>query len=103
MIHRDIKPQNIIMDKTGRIKLIDFGISRVFQESAKNDTVYFGTKEFSPPEQYGFSQTDNRSDIFSFGVVLCWLLTGEANIEKAPAASEQVSEADCKKVHLLCP
>lgn len=83
VIHRDIKPQNIIADEDGRIKLIDFGISRVYDETAHADTVFFGTQEFAPPEQYGFSQTDNRSDIFSFGVLLCWLLTGEADVGNA--------------------
>lgn len=83
VIHRDIKPQNIIVDEEGRIKLIDFGISRVYDEAAQTDTVFFGTQKFAPPEQYGFSQTDSRSDIFSFGVLLCWLLTGEADVKKA--------------------
>ena len=83
IIHRDIKPQNIIVDEDGTIKLIDFGISRVYDESAKTDTVFFGTQEFAPPEQYGFSQTDRRSDIFSLGVLLCWLLTGKAEVKKA--------------------
>lgn len=83
IIHRDIKPQNIIIDKDGKIKLIDFGISRVYDKEAKTDTVFFGTQEFSPPEQYGFSQTDCRSDIFSLGVVLCWLLTGETDMKAA--------------------
>jgi serine/threonine protein kinase len=83
VIHRDIKPQNIIVGGDGSIKLIDFGISRLYNESAKSDTVFFGTQEFAPPEQYGFSQTDSRSDIFSLGVLLCWLLTGEADAGKA--------------------
>jgi serine/threonine protein kinase len=83
IIHRDIKPQNIIIDNNGKIKLIDFGISRVYDKEAKADTVFFGTQEFSPPEQYGFSQTDCRSDIFSLGVVLCWLLTGETDLDSA--------------------
>ena len=83
VIHRDIKPQNIIVDENNKIKLIDFGISRAYDESAQNDTVFMGTQKFAPPEQYGFSQTDNRSDIFSLGVVLCWLLTGEADAGKA--------------------
>lgn len=83
IIHRDIKPQNIIMDRDGMIKLIDFDISRAYDEAASNDTVFFGTQEFAPPEQYGFSQTDNRSDIFSLGVLLCWLLTGETDVRKA--------------------
>ncbi|AHF11436.1 MULTISPECIES: protein kinase [Dehalobacter] len=77
IIHRDIKPQNIVVDDHGKIKLIDFGISRVYDETASRDTVFFGTMEFAPPEQYGFAQTDCRADIFSLGVVLCWMLTGE--------------------------
>ncbi len=83
VIHRDIKPQNIIVNDTGAIKLIDFGISRVYDEQSSNDTVFFGTQEFAPPEQYGFSQTDSRSDIFSLGVLLCWLLTGQTEVKKA--------------------
>lgn len=83
IIHRDIKPQNIIINNNGKIKLIDFGISRFYDKEAKADTVFFGTQEFSPPEQYGFSQTDCRSDIFSLGVVLCWLLTGETDAGNA--------------------
>ena len=83
IIHRDIKPQNIIMDEDGKIKLIDFGISRIYDETAQEDTVCFGTKHFAAPEQYGFSQTDSRSDIFSLGVLLGWLLTGEVEVKKA--------------------
>lgn len=81
VIHRDIKPQNIIIDESGKIMLIDFGISREYDESARTDTVFFGTQEFAPPEQYGFSQTDNRADIFSLGVVLAWLLTGRTSLK----------------------
>ena len=77
IIHRDIKPQNVIVGDNNEVFLIDFGISRVYAENAKTDTVFFGTQAFSPPEQYGFSQTDCRSDIFSLGVLLRWLLTGE--------------------------
>lgn len=83
IIHRDIKPQNIIVDKEGSVKLIDFGISRIYNEEAKKDTICFGTMEFAPPEQYGFSQTDCRTDIFSLGVVLCWLITGETDTKSA--------------------
>ncbi len=83
VIHRDIKPQNIIVDGYGTARLIDFGISRTYNKSAQTDTVFFGTQEFAPPEQYGFSQTDSRSDIFSFGILLCWLLTGETEVKRA--------------------
>ena len=83
VIHRDIKPQNVIVDENGKIKLIDFGISRVYDETAQADTACFGTKHFAAPEQYGFSQTDGRADIFSLGVLLCWLLTGEVDVGEA--------------------
>ena len=81
VIHRDIKPQNIIADEDGKITLIDFGISRTFNESSREDTVCFGTRKYAAPEQYGFSQTDSRADIFSLGVLLLWLLTGSVEIQ----------------------
>ncbi|GAP16017.1 protein containg leucine rich repeat [Longilinea arvoryzae] len=83
IIHRDIKPQNIIIDEQGQITLIDFGISRNYNEGSQEDTVIFGTRHYSPPEQYGFSQTDCRSDIYSLGVLLGWLLTGNADVQQA--------------------
>jgi serine/threonine protein kinase len=79
VIHRDIKPGNIIITDDGRVKLIDFGISRVYNENTTTDTVFFGTQEFAPPEQYGFSQTSARADIFSSGVLLGYLLTGKTD------------------------
>ena len=83
IIHRDIKPQNIILDSDSKAWLIDFGISREYDASASKDTTYFGTVDFAPPEQYGFSQTDHRTDIFSLGVLIGWLLTGESQPRKA--------------------
>lgn len=74
LIHRDIKPSNIIVGKDGDVKLIDFDSSRLFKEEADTDTRFLGTEKYAPPEQYGFSQTDCRSDIYSLGVV-CEKLT----------------------------
>lgn len=82
VIHRDIKPQNIIVRADGTISLIDFDISRVYRANAKTDTQFIGTREYAPPEQYGFSQTDCRADIYSAGVVLGWLFTGETDTPK---------------------
>lgn len=76
VIHRDIKPQNIVIAPNGAVKLIDFGISREYDEFALTDTISFGTRNFAPPEQYGYMQTDSRSDIFSLGAVLFYLATG---------------------------
>lgn len=99
VIHRDIKPQNIIIDNNRKVKLIDFGISRIYDEKAKKDTVFFGTQEFAPPEQYGFLQTDNRADLFSLGVVFGWLLTGETDAEKV---SEQLEKSPFAKIYKKC-
>ncbi|MBQ7488793.1 MAG: serine/threonine protein kinase [Clostridia bacterium] len=75
IIHRDIKPENIIVRQDGSIALIDFDIARHVKEDAESDTLFFGTKGYAPPEQYGFAQTDCRADIYSFGVLLRFLLT----------------------------
>jgi serine/threonine-protein kinase len=60
----------------GRLKLIDFGIARLFKPGQSRDTQAFGTMGYSAPEQYGRGQTDARSDVYSLGVMLHQLLTG---------------------------
>ena len=70
IVHRDIKPSNLLLTNDGILKLIDFGIARTVKEDGGFDTVCFGTRGFSPPEQYGFEQTDARSDIYSMGMTL---------------------------------
>lgn len=70
IIHRDIKPVNILVSGDGVVRLIDFNASREFKRESLKDTVNMGTKNYAPPEQYGFSQTDVRSDIYSLGVVI---------------------------------
>ena len=76
IIHRDIKPQNIIVRPDNSICLIDFDIARVYQHGLETDTRVFGTRDYAPPEQYGFSQTDSRADIYSLGILLRFLMTG---------------------------
>lgn len=70
IIHRDIKPSNIIVDEQFNIKLIDFDAARCVKNGSLKDTAYLGTEGYAPPEQYGFSQTDYRSDIYSAGVLM---------------------------------
>ena len=70
VVHRDIKPSNIILAKNYEVKLIDFGIARVTRPSEEPDTEFLGTKGYAPPEQYGFGQTDARSDIYSLGITI---------------------------------
>ena len=70
IIHRDIKPSNIVLSGY-RTVLIDFDAARQYREnSSARDTVCLGTEGYAPPEQYGFSQTDQRSDLYSLGVLL---------------------------------
>lgn len=99
IIHRDIKPQNVIIDEEGKITLIDFGISRTYNEAAQADTLCFGTKHYAAPEQYGYSQTDGRSDIFSLGVLLCWLLTGSVD---TPHAANHIADTRLQRVVKKC-
>lgn len=74
IVHRDIKPSNIILCDNGHIKIIDFDAARIKKPNADKDTVFVGTDGFAPPEQYGFMQTDERSDIYSLGVTMKLLL-----------------------------
>ena len=70
IIHRDIKPSNLILQSGCNICLIDFDAARTFKEHSSEDTMYLGTKGYAPPEQFGYGQTDARSDIYSIGVTM---------------------------------
>ncbi len=77
IIHRDINPSNVMITRDGTVKIIDFNITRVENEFAQKDTTIFGTVGYTSPEQFGFAQTSERSDIYSCGVLLNYLLTGK--------------------------
>ncbi len=76
VIFRDLKPANIMLTSNNEIKLIDFGIARHFKPGTTSDTSHYASLGFSPPEQYGEGQTDSRSDIYSLGATMHYLLTG---------------------------
>ena len=76
LIHRDLKPGNVILSE-GNLTLIDFGIARAYREGAEGDTASFGTRAYAPPEQFGYGQTDVRSDVYALGMLLYYLLTEE--------------------------
>lgn len=77
VVFRDLKPANIMLTPQGQVKLIDFGIARLFKTGKSGDTQQMGTPGYASPEQYKpGEQTDGRSDIYSLGVVLHEALTG---------------------------
>lgn len=77
IVHRDIKPDNIMISNDGVLKVIDFGIARIMKEKHPQDTSFLGTPSYASPEQFGFSQTDCRSDIYSIGILMSELLLGD--------------------------
>lgn len=82
VIHRDIKPSNIICGNDGHIRLIDFDSARLWVEFQSRDTEIIGTGGYAAPEQYGFMQTDDRSDIYAFGVTMEEILGENADKPK---------------------
>ena len=75
-VHRDIKPENVIVRGSEAV-LIDFDASRIFKNGTNQDTQILGTTGYAAPEQYGITQTDERADIYSLGVLLNIMLTGK--------------------------
>ena len=74
IIHRDIKPDNILIDETNHIWLTDYDVARIYREETRRDTETMGTFGYAPIEQYGLLPTDYKTDIYAFGVTLKKLL-----------------------------
>ena len=102
IVHRDISPNNIVVAANGA-HLIDLGIARMRVEGASKDTTSLGTWGFASPEQYGFAQTDARSDVYSIGRILGFALTGiRPDDETYEQALKAILEhAPAKLVHAI--
>ena len=77
IIHRDVTAANVVISQSGEVKIIDYGIARLPRTDANKDTHILGTAGFAAPEQFGFAQSDERTDIYSLGVLINVMLTGE--------------------------
>lgn len=94
MVHRDIKPGNILIDRHGMAKVTDFGLVKVMGSNQFNTQIGFGTPGYYAPEIEKDAQSDERSDIYSFGVLLYQMLTGEMPTGTWEPVSELVPDLD---------
>lgn len=96
VVHRDIKPGNILVDKKGRVKIADFGLAKMLGQEGRDfsltgEHAIMGTPHYMAPEQMSSSKTvDNRADIYSLGVVIYEMLTGELPVGRFAAPSKKV-------------
>ena len=82
VIHRDLKPQNIMIDRDGNVRIMDFGIARSLSSKGLTDPrAIIGTPDYMSPEQIEGKETDQRTDIYSLGVILYEMLTGQRPFE----------------------
>src|SRR3989442_1038614 len=87
IVHRDVKPANVLITEQGRVKITDFGVARLPGSDLTRSDQFVGSPGFMSPEQLKGSPVDGRADLFSLGVIFFQLLTG-----KAPFEGESVSE-----------
>lgn len=103
IIHRDIKPQNIIMTKDKTLKVTDFGIARaVASETTVVGSTALGSVHYISPEQARGGFTDERSDIYSLGVVLYEMLTGKVPFDGESAVSVALMHLEKEPVNVKC-
>ncbi len=84
ILHRDIKPQNIMIDRTGRVRIMDFGVAKRIDSEVSEKTIegaFLGTLRYASPEQCAGELLDERSDLYALGIIFYELLTGKVPFE----------------------
>ncbi len=98
VIHRDIKPSNIIITPDDRLVLLDFNAARNYRAEKTEDTELLGTRGYAAPEQYGFGESSERTDIYAAGVLFRTMLTGSENARASVDGKEGEIIATCIKM-----
>ena len=102
IVHRDVTPNNVIIDKNDRAILLDLDIARIEYKNESRDTTLLGTAGFASPEQYGFAETDTRGDIFSMGMLSYFYADLQSGDQKYLAKELYGTSVACLKSWLRC-
>lgn len=100
MIHRDIKPENIVVTPGGEVVFIDFGTMRSYKKDGSRDTFVVGTRGTAAPEQYGYTQTDQRTDVYAIGQTMLYMVS--ESYEKNQLSECAVSRRMKKIIEKAC-
>ena len=90
IIHRDIKPSNIIVTDLQEVKLLDMNAAHLSHPDKKEDTVLMGTRGYAAPEQYGFGQSDVRTDVYALGKLMEQMGAGNGRYARIIRKATQV-------------
>ena len=82
IIHRDLKPSNLMITEKGEVKILDYDAAKVYKPNSNGDTTFLGTVGVAAPEQYGFMQSDPRSDVYAVGKMLATAFPNDSRIQK---------------------
>ena len=96
IIHRDIKASNLIISETGDLYLVDFDASKIYDPGKDRDTVLIGTEGYAAPEQYGFAQSDRRTDIYAIGILMKKMLEATVLSPSMSAIIDSCTQMDPK-------
>lgn len=94
IIHRDIKAENIMVERDGNVILLDYDAAKLYRQGEGRDTVLIGTQGSAAPEQYGFRQSDIRTDIYGMGVLLQRMFPDDSRMQRIAGRATQMDPKD---------
>ncbi len=94
IIHRDLKPSNIMITEHGEVKILDYDAAKIYKPGSTGDTTHLGTDGIAAPEQYGFMQSDTRSDVYAVGKMLTAAFPDNSRIQKIASKASSFDPKD---------